>query len=268
MDGTEPQFLDLGPQRGTPQGAPRKIAFRYDEGSADAPAGILWLSGFLSDMASTKVSALAEWAAAKDLPMMRFDYSGHGVSSGKVADGAMGDWLEESIAISERMGDRPILLVGSSMGGWLSLLLARHLIETGKGDRLAGIVLIAPAWDMTESLMWHRFTDEIRREIEEKGIYYQPSLYGDPYPLSKLLIEEGRTHLLAGSRFDPKCPVRILQGMEDPDVPWRHALALVEILAGGDVELDLIKDADHRLSRPQDIARLTRTIEGVLEEIA
>jgi alpha-beta hydrolase superfamily lysophospholipase len=252
MDALEPQLLEVGtePRR-------RRIAYRWRRGKGPA---LLWLSGFLSDMKSTKATAVADWAAERGLAMMRFDYSGHGLSGGDLLDATIGDWLEESIAVWELMGEGPRVVIGSSMGGWIALLLARHLVRTGRSHELAGIVLIAPAFDMTEMLMWRELPQEAKDQIARNGVTYVPSAYSDPYPITKHLIEEGRSHLLEGQSFDPGCPVRIVQGMRDPDVPWRHALALVDLLAGADVELTLIKDGDHRLSAPHDLQRLTATI--------
>jgi pimeloyl-ACP methyl ester carboxylesterase len=195
-------------------------------------------------MASTKAIAVAAWAEAQALPVMRFDYSAHGLSGGDLLASSIGDWLEEAIAIWDRMGDAPRMgdasriVIGSSMGGWIALLLARHLANRGESGKLAGLVLIAPAFDMTEALMWEQLPPKARAEIEEKGVTYVPSEYGDPYPITKHLIEEGRDHVI--ERFDPACPVRILQGMRDPDVPWQHALALVDLVKAADVELTLI----------------------------
>jgi pimeloyl-ACP methyl ester carboxylesterase len=150
------------------------------------------------------------------------------------------------------------------MGGWIALLLARHLAAHGRSADLAGLVLIAPAFDMTEALMWAELPPEARAEIETEGVTHVPSENGEPYPITRRLIEEGRSHLIAP--FDSGCPVRILQGMEDADVPWRHALLLVDLLQGGDVELTLIKDAEHRQSRPQDLQRLLATIAALVPE--
>ena len=265
MSEDEPQFLQLGPPRSTPDGASRRIAYRTDGDMQGEGPSLLWLSGFLSDMAGTKVAALTDWAASRSLPFARFDFSGHGLSSGDVAQGSIGDWLEEALAIFELMKSRRVIVIGSSMGGWIALLLARHLARQNMSDRLAGLVLIAPAHDMTEALMWQKLSPASRQKLEEEGVYYAPSDYEEPYPISRFLIEEGRTHLLGGGKLDPGCPVRILQGMEDPDVPWRHAFALMELLANDDVELDLIKDGDHRLSRPQDLKRLERTLQGLVD---
>ena len=252
MDDSQPQFLEVG--AGTRR---RRIAYRRRGGKGPP---LLWLSGFLSDMASTKATSVAGWAAGQGLAMTSFDYSGHGLSGGDLLNASIGDWLEESIAVWELMGGGPRIVVGSSMGGWIALLLARHLAHVGRSSELAGLVLIAPAFDMTETLMWRELPQAAKDEIERNGATYVPSAYGDPYPITKHLIEEGRAHLIEGHPFDPGCPVRILQGMRDPDVPWRHALALVDLLDGADVELTLIKNGDHRLSEPADLRRLTATI--------
>jgi pimeloyl-ACP methyl ester carboxylesterase len=252
MDAIEPQFLEVG--AGDKR---RRIAYRRATGEGPA---LLWLPGFLSDMASTKATAVADWAAAQGLTMMRFDYSGHGLSGGDLLYASIGDWLEEAIALWGLMDGRPRIVIGSSMGGWVALLLARHLAQQRGSHDLAGLVLIAPAFDMTETLMWRELPQTAKDEIERNGVTYVPSAYGDPYPITRHLIEEGRSHLLANHPFDPGCPVRVLQGMRDPDVPWRHAVALVDLLTGADVELTLIKDGDHRQSEPQDLQRLTATI--------
>ncbi len=260
MDADEPQFLDVGEG-----GWRRRIAYRLAEGAARNAPALLWLPGFLSDMASTKALALADWAKANRLPMLRFDYSGHGQSEGDLLHASIGDWLEEASAVLDRLRERRTILVGSSMGGWIALLLARKLAREGALKRLAGLVLIAPAFDMTERLMWHRLTPEMKDTIERDGVYYEPSLYGDPYPITKHLIEEGRQHLLGVDMLDLDLPVRILQGMCDPDVPWGHALDLVDLLCRDDVELTLIKDGDHRQSREQDLRRLESTVAALVE---
>lgn len=252
----EPQFLELGEG-----GKRRRIAFRWSRGTREGPA-LLWLPGFLSDMASTKAIAVAAWGVAQGFPVMRFDYSAHGQSGGDILHATIGDWLEEAIAIFDSMADAPRIVIGSSMGGWIALLLARHLAERGESRKLAGLVLIAPAFDMTEALIWANLSPEARAEIERSGVIYVPSNYDDPYPITRTLIEEGRSHLIAP--FDPGCRVRILQGMRDADVPWRHALALAERLTTSDVELTLVKDGDHRLSRPEDLHRLTATIAALV----
>ncbi|MEZ5925968.1 MAG: alpha/beta hydrolase [Hyphomicrobiaceae bacterium] len=222
---------------------------------------VVWLQGFMSDMASTKASALAEWAGRTGQGLLRLDYSGHGRSSGRIEEGCIGLWLEDARQAVARLTEGPLLLVGSSMGGWIGLLLARELqLE----DRLAGLVLIAPAWDMTERLMWDEMSADQRREVIDKGIWYEPSVYSDQgYPITRRLIEEGRDHAIGGTGLRLEAPVHILQGMRDADVPWRGSLALVDLLSGGDVRLTLVKDGDHRLSRPEDIALLLSVIKGI-----
>lgn len=259
MSADEPQLLVVG------EGQKRRsIAYRLTD--ATGQPALLWLPGFLSDMASTKAAALADWASHAGLPMLRFDYSCHGLSKGDLMQASIGDWLDEASAMLDLLGTRRSIVIGSSMGGWVALLLARKLAQEGALGRLAGLVLIAPAWDMTERLMWHRMTPEIKATIEREGVYYEPSLYGDPYPITRHLIEEGRSHLLGVDTLTLDLPVRILQGMCDPDVPWGHALDLVDLLCCDDVELTLIKDGDHRQSRPKDLRRLEATVASLLSE--
>lgn len=227
--------------------------------------GLFWLGGFKSDMKGTKAAALDAWAEAKGRAFVRFDYSGHGESGGDFLDGTIGRWLAESIAVYLAFAKGPQVVVGSSMGGWLALLLARALKARQNAAAsfapLAGMVLIAPAVDFTEELMWKRFPADTKREIEEKGMWLRPSDYGEePYPITKALIEEGRQHLLMGELIEGGCPVHILQGVNDPDVPWQHAVDLVSRFSRDDVVLTLIKDGDHRLSRPEDIERLIAAV--------
>jgi pimeloyl-ACP methyl ester carboxylesterase len=249
----EPAFIDVGEH-----GSRRSIAVRARAGSVP---GLFWLGGFNSDMKGTKALALDAWAAEHGRACVRFDYSGHGESGGAFIDGTIGRWLEESLAVFERFCSGPQVLIGSSMGGWMALLLAREIARRpGSRASLAGLVLIAPAPDFTEQLMWNGFSPEVKREIETKGVWLRPSQYGEPYPITRTLIEEGRNHLLLGSAIDAGCPVRILQGAQDPDVPWQHAFALAHRLPSDDVVLTMIQDGDHRLSRPQDIARIIAAV--------
>jgi pimeloyl-ACP methyl ester carboxylesterase len=240
----------------------RTIAVRAREGkSEDTGPGLFWLGGFKSDMKGTKAVALDLWAEMNGRACVRFDYSGHGESSGEFTDGTIGRWLEDSLAVYVRFCRGPQVVVGSSMGGWLALLLARALRTYPGAAPIAGMVLIAPAVDFTEELMWKAFPDAIKREIDEKGSWLRPSAYGEePYPITKALIEDGRRHLLMEGLIETNCPVHILQGVQDPDVPWRHAVDLVSRFARDDVVLTLIKDGDHRLSRPEDLARLTAAV--------
>jgi alpha-beta hydrolase superfamily lysophospholipase len=213
-------------------------------------------------MESTKATTLAEWAAERGRAVLRFDYTGHGRSGGRFEEATIGLWLEESLAAIEAFAGRKPLLIGSSMGGWIALLVARRLLEAGTPP--SGLVLVAPAPDFTEELMWNTYSDDIRREILERGVYMQPSEYSpEPYPITRVLIEEGRSHLLLGRSFRVGCPVHVLQGMEDTSVPWRHALRLVERLAEDDVVLTLVKDGDHRLSRDEDLERLVAAVEAI-----
>src|SRR6266478_1969742 len=249
----EPAFIEIGEGSGR-----RRIAVRARRGAAP---GLFWLGGFRSDMRGTKALALDAWAAEHGRGCVRFDYSGHGESGGAFIDGTIGRWLEESVAVFEQFCTGPQVVIGSSMGGWMALLLAREMARRGIGRAtLAGLVLIAPAPDFTEELMWKGFSPEIRQEIETKGVWLRPSRYGEPYPITRALIEEGRNHLLLGSAIDVGCPVRILQGAQDPDVPWQHAFALAHRLPSDDVVLTMIQDGDHRLSRPQDIARIIAAV--------
>jgi pimeloyl-ACP methyl ester carboxylesterase len=241
----------------------RKIAVRRRSGGTP---GLLWLGGLKSDMRGTKAVALDRWAAAHGRSCVRFDYSGHGESEGEFAEGTVSRWLEESIAVFDACCDGPQVLVGSSMGAWLALLLTRELRrrEPPHGPLSpAAVVLIAPAVDFTEQLMWKRFPASVKRKLASEGVWQRPSLYSpEPYPITAALIEDGRRHLLLGGLIETGCPVRILQGVADPDVPWRHAVDLVSRLAQDDVVLSLIKDGDHRLSRPEDVERLI----GVVSE--
>ena len=251
-----PAFLEVGQD-----GAARGIAVRARKGSAP---GLFWLGGFHSDMQGTKAIALDAWAAEQGRGCVRFDYSGHGESGGAFTDGTIGRWLEESVAVFERFCTGPQVVIGSSMGGWMALLLARELARRPAGrPSLAGLVLIAPAPDFTEELMWKRFSAEAKQEIETTGVWLRPSEYGEPYPITRALIEEGRRHLLLGSSIEVGCPVRILQGAQDPDVPWQHAFALAHRLPVDDVVLTMIQDGDHRLSRPQDIARIIAAVSEI-----
>jgi pimeloyl-ACP methyl ester carboxylesterase len=239
----------------------RRIAVRRREGKGP---GLVWLGGFSSDMKGTKAQALDDWAAAHGRALLRFDYSGHGESSGDFDAGTIGAWLEETVAVFTTHCHGPQIVVGSSMGGWLALLLIRELVRchaTGRAAPIAGLVLIAPAVDFTEELIWKRCPPEVRHDLETKGAWFKPSQYGEaPLRIFRRLIDEGRNHLLFGGLIEAGCPVRILQGVKDPDVPWQHAFDLVARLAQDDVVLTLVKDGDHRLSRPEDIERMLRVV--------
>jgi pimeloyl-ACP methyl ester carboxylesterase len=230
----------------------------YLKRAGKAP-GVVWLGGFHSDMNGTKAQALDAWAEAGGRAYLRFDYFGHGASSGAFPNGTITRWRDDALAVLDHLSDGPQVLVGSSMGAWIALLVAR-----ARPKKVASLLLLAPAADFTEALIWGRMTPDMRREIMERGQWQRPSAYGDgPYPITRALIEDGRRHLLLDSPIEIAAPVHILQGMKDPDVPWQHALKLVEKLSRNPV-LTLIKNGDHRLSTPEDIALITRTLDAIL----
>ena len=236
----------------------RRIAVRARDG---AVPGLFWLGGFKSDMQGTKAVALDAWAAGNGRSCIRFDYSGHGESGGDFAEGTIGRWLEDSAAVFEAFAEGPQVLIGSSMGSWLALLLARELKGRKARGSVAGLVLIAPAVDFPEELMWKKFSPQVKRQIETEGSWQRPSQYSEGvYPITRGLIEGGRRYLLLGGLIETGCPVRILQGVQDTDVPWQHAVELSSRLARDDVVLTLVKDGDHRLSRPEDIERLIAAV--------
>jgi pimeloyl-ACP methyl ester carboxylesterase len=223
--------------------------------------GVVWLGGFRSDMTGTKAQALDVWAEARGRAYLRFDYSGHGASSGEFRKGTITGWRDDALAVLDCLCGGPQVLVGSSMGAWIALLAAR-----ARPEKVAALLLIAPAVDFTEALMWARMSPEIRREVMERGEWLRPSAYGDgPYPITRALIEDGRRHLMLDAPIAIDCPVHILQGMQDPDVPWQHALKLVEKLTGNPL-LTLIKQGDHRLSTAEDLARITAALDVILAE--
>ena len=227
-----------------------------------AGPGVVFLPGFRSDMQGSKAVALRDHCAERGRALLRFDYSGHGESAGRFEDGTIGSWTADAIAALDALTTGPQVLVGSSMGGWIALLVA-----LARPERVAGLIGIAPAPDFTETLMWPAFSEDQRATIMRDGVLHLPSQYGEPTPVTRALIEDGKRHLLLGSSIPLTCPIRILQGMEDPDVPWRHALRLTEALQGGDVRLHLVKDGDHRLSRPEDLRLLDETLDSLLAHL-
>lgn len=255
-----PQSIDVGTGA-----ARRRIAFLLAK--ASKPPGLVWLQGFKSDMVSTKATALAEWAGARGHPLLRFDYSGHGQSEGRFEDGTIGRWLEEARTVFERLTDGPQIVIGSSMGGYLALLLLRHLLERepGQAARIKALLLIAPAWNMTEDLMWAGMPAEARTAIERDGVWLRPSLYGDPYPITRGLIEDGRTHLIPRTPWDPGRPVTIIHGRIDPDVPFRHSQVMMSLLPATRARLIEVPDGEHRLSRPEDLEIMFSEIERLTE---
>lgn len=238
------------------------IAFRRIAGAAP---GIVWLGGYRSDMLGTKAETLAGWAAEKGSAFLRHDYSGHGESGGEFAQGTISKWLGESLAVFHRCTAGRQVLVGSSMGAWIALRMVQELRKAGSGESIAGLVLLAPAPDFTAELIEPSLTARQQRELARKGYFEKPSEYGpDPYIYTRALLEDGRQNRVMTGPIDTHCPVHILQGMADPDVPHEHALRLVSLLPADDVTLSLIPDGDHRLSRPQDLALLVRAVEEMI----
>ena len=219
---------------------------------------VVWLGGFRSDMTGTKAEALAEWAKAAGRGYLRFDYFAHGESSGDFLQGSITRWREDALAVIDEMTKGPLVLVGSSMGGWISCLAAM-----ARPERLHALALVAPAPDFTSKLMPLAIPPEGMAAIRETGVWLQPSEYGEPNPITLTLLDDGARWSILDAPVPITAPVRILQGGEDPDVPWRHALELAGALKSTDVVFTLIKDGDHRLSRPQDIARLVAAVSEV-----
>ncbi|MBE7182967.1 MAG: alpha/beta hydrolase [Methylobacterium mesophilicum] len=252
---TSPSFTEVD---GTP------IATLHQPGSNP---GLVWLGGYRSDMRGTKAEALAAYAQEHGLAFTRHDYSGHGESGGDFSRGTISRWLNESLAVFQALTQGPQILVGSSMGAWIALRMAQEL-QAEKG-RVAGLVLIAPAPDFTSDLVAPKMTEEQKRDVREKGFFAVPSDYSDePYTYSHALLDDGEKNRLLTKPLDTHCPVHILQGLADPDVPHTHALKLVSHLPADDVTLSLVPDGDHRLSRPEDLALLTKTLSNMIRQIA
>ena len=239
----------------TPQG--RHIAYHQTPGKGP---GVVFLGGFRSDMSGSKAQALQSWAEATGRAFLRFDYSGHGASHGAFVDGAITDWREDAAAVIDVLTEGPQILVGSSMGGWISLLLARDM-----APRIAGFIGIAAAPDFTERMWEAEFTLAERTTLLEEGVFLRPSDYSaDPYPITRRLIEDGRQNLVLQSPLQLQVPVRLLQGTADIDVPPQVALVLLDHIAGPDLRLTLVKDADHRFSSPACLTLLTETLAEIL----
>ena len=242
------------------------IAYHKTAGDKTAKRGpgLVFLGGFMSDMTGTKAMALEAHAKASGQDFVRFDYLGHGASSGHFEDGTIGRWAEDATAVLDEATEGPQILIGSSMGGWIMLLTA-----LARPQRVAGLVGVAAAPDFTETLMWQEFSPDIRATLERDGVYYEPSEYSEePYAITMELIVEGRCHLLMDRPIPITCPVRLIHGAADPDVPWKLSLELMDKLASTEVEVTLVKDAGHRLSEPEDLERLTRTVAALSERLA
>jgi pimeloyl-ACP methyl ester carboxylesterase len=235
-----------------------ELAWAREEGRSPT---VVFLPGFRSDMTGDKATGLAAYCAARGQAMLRFDYSGHGASGGRFEDGTVGQWAGDALAIIDQVSEGPLILVGSSMGGWIALLTAR-----ARPERIAALIGIAAAPDFTEVLMWQAMNFEQRATLMSDGVLQVPSQYGDPYPITRALIEDGRNHLLLHGPIAIDCPVRLLHGQRDPDVPWEFALRIADQLTSRDVRVTLVKDGDHRLSRPQDLALLGQSLAALLGE--
>jgi pimeloyl-ACP methyl ester carboxylesterase len=252
----KPEFIDVA-------GAP--IAVRHVKGRNP---GLVWLGGYRSDMLGTKAETLDGLARETGLAFTRHDYSGHGESGGEFRDGTISRWLAESIAVFERFTSGPQVLVGSSMGGWIALRMVQELNKGKPADRIAGLVLLAPAPDFTNELHEPKLTDAQKADLETKGYFEEFSEYSDePNVFTKALFDDGVKNRIMTTPLDTYCPVHILQGMADPDVPYTHAQKLLEFLPKDNVTLTLIKDGDHRLSRPQDLELLTRAVSAMAGRI-
>jgi len=237
-----------------------EIAYSHQPGITP---GIVFCSGFNSDMLGTKAEALAQWCLANGRQFTRFDYLGHGQSSGKFVDGTIGRWRDDALAVLDEVTTGPQIVVGSSMGGWIMLLVA-----LARPERITALVGIAAAPDFTEQMRKTRLSAEQLDDLSARGFCDLPNCYddGEPYRISSTLLEEGKNHLVLDKPIAIQCPVRLLQGQCDEDVPWEHALAIAECLVTTDVEVTLLKQGDHRLSEPADLSRLFAMIDRVLEE--
>jgi len=256
---SDPYLGSLARDDGTVLAYYKTMAGKASGAAGVVRPGVVFLGGVMSDMSGTKAVALEAWARRRGRAFVRFDYRGHGASTGRFQDGTIGTWAGDAVAVLDALTDGPQILVGSSMGGWIMLLAA-----LARPQRVAGLVGIAAAPDFTEDLIWARATPEQRRAIESIGYIDNPSAYSEtPYRITRGLIEDGRRHLLLQRPIPLACPVRLIHGMDDIDVPWQTSQRLTEALASRDVEVTLVKGAAHRLSEPADIARLERTIEAL-----
>jgi len=239
-------------------GDTRAIAYLQDEGAADKPA-FIWLGGFRSDMRGSKAEALSHWCQTQNLSFLRFDYSGHGESGGEFKQGCISIWLEESLSALELAKQDEIVLVGSSMGGWLALRIAQEIKARNLRFNIRGMILIAPAPDFATDLMPLRFTDEQKADLARQGYFEEMTPYGpDPLIITQKLLDDGALNKVLDKPLSTGCEVMIMQGILDEPVPWQHAMRLMEHLTEDNVSMTIIKDGDHSLSRPQDIEVLKR----------
>jgi pimeloyl-ACP methyl ester carboxylesterase len=266
MTTIEGPAANTGEIAGTLDVADVAIAYRHRKGSKP---GLMWLGGYRSDMSGTKAETLAAFAAEHDRQFTRHDYSGHGASGGAFRDGTISTWLAQSLAVLDQVTEGPQILIGSSMGGWIALRMIQELNKRGDRGRIAGLLLIAPAPDFTAELMQPKLTKAQKRQIETQGYLEEPSEYSpEPNIYTRALFEDGEANRVLTGTIDTHCPVTILQGMQDPDVPHSHALKVVEHLPADNVTLSLIPDGDHRLSRPQDLELMLRSVAALVEQAA
>ena len=229
--------------------------------SPGATPGVVFLGGFTSDMTGIKATTLERWCQGRGQAFVRFDYSGHGASSGQFADGTIGCWASEALAVLDRLTEGPQILVGSSMGAWIMLLVALE-----RPERIAGLLGLACAADFTEYLLWERLDEPLRERLQRERVISLPSSYGEPYIIAMDLIEEAAHHrLLDRTELPISCPVRLIHGMGDADVSWRISLQVTEKLTSSDVRLILVKNGEHTLSREEDLRLLTRLLGELLE---
>ena len=242
---------------------------RPAKGQGVTKPGLVWLGGFASDMSGQKAQFLDEWAKNNGQAFLRFDYSGHGASKGKFIDGCISDWLEQSLSLFKQSTQGPQIIIGSSMGAWIALLMARQFALTGNHRQLVGLILLAPAVDFTERLIWSHLDASTQRIILDKGQWLRPSDYAsEPTPITHLLIEDGRRHLLFGDIIKTHAPVHIIHGLQDADVPWRHVLTLLEHICADPVSLTCIPDGDHRLSRNSDLSQMAAALDQMNASMA
>ncbi len=258
MTSHTPDFIEVGEGQDS-----RKIAIRHRDGKSP---GLVWLGGYRSDMIGTKAEALDQWALENGHASCRHDYSGHGESGGEFIQGTISRWLEESLAVFDaKCAQGSHVLVGSSMGGWVALRMVQELAKRGESHRLKALLLLAPAPDFTHELMKPQLSDDQKEQLQTRGYMEEPSEYSDePNIFTKALFDDGDENRVMQGMIQTGCPVHILQGMNDPDVPYQHAMNLVTYLPNENVSMTLIKDGDHRLSREEDIALLLRTVETLI----
>lgn len=235
------------------------IAYRRTAGRAP---GIVFLGGFNSDMTGTKAVRLEAFAKARGQAFLRFDYQGHGESSGRFVDGTIGTWFLDAITVLDVLTEGPQVLVGSSMGGWLMLLVARE-----RPERVAGLVGIASAPDFTQDLIWDELSPAQRQKLLDEGRIELPSEYGDPYVITRRLLDEGQQHLVLPSPLRLACPVRLVHGTADSDVPFDRSLMLLDAIDHDDVELTLVKNGDHRLSDERSLGIIEATLARLLDRL-